>query len=99
MKARGDTDVIPSSSLLGEYVSLEVCELATTGLLNATTGSPYSPMNRTTKGLVYLALSESFKAESGAFTTMIRGTTHKWIGGSRTATIYHKDNQVSTTMG
>jgi len=29
MKARGDKDVFPSSSFLGEYVSLEGCELQT----------------------------------------------------------------------
>ena len=46
----------------------------------ATKASHSSPMNRTTKGLVHLPLSESFKAESGAFTTTIRGTTHNWIG-------------------
>ena len=32
-EARGDEDVLPSSSLLREYVSLEGCELATKGLL------------------------------------------------------------------
>ena len=47
------------------------------------------------KGLVHLPLSESFKAESGAFTTTIRGTTHNGIGGSRTATSDH--TRVSTT--
>ena len=47
------------------------------------------------KGLVHLQLSETFKAESGAFTTTIRGTTHNGIGGSRTATSDH--TRVSTT--
>ena len=55
--------------------------------------SPYSPMNHTTKGLVHLPLSESFEAESGAFTTTTRVTTHNWIGGSRMATSDHKRSQ------
>ena len=42
------------------------------------------------KGLVHLPLSDSFKAETGAFTTTIRGTTHNWIGGSRTAILTTK---------
>ena len=46
------------------------------------------------KGLVHLPLSESFKAETGAFTTTTRGTTHNWIGGSRVAILTTK---VSTT--
>jgi hypothetical protein len=45
------------------------------------------------KGLVHLPLSESFEAESGAFTTTTRGTTHNWIGGSRMATSDHKRSQ------
>ena len=32
-EARGDEDIFSSSSLLREYVSLEGCELATSGLL------------------------------------------------------------------
>ena len=43
--------------------------------------------------MVHLQLSETFKAESGAFTTAIRGTTHNWIGGSRMATSDHKRSQ------
>ena len=92
-EAHGDDDVFPSSSFLRECVSLEGCELATQGLLNATKASPSSLMNRTTKGLVHLPLSESFEAESGAFTTTTRGTTHKWIGGFRMATSDHKRSQ------
>ena len=45
------------------------------------------------KVLVHLPLSESFEAESGAFTTTIRVTTHNGIGGSRTATSDHQGSQ------
>ena len=41
-EARGDDDVFPSSSFLGEYVSLEGCEFQTQTPQMA---SPYSPMN------------------------------------------------------
>ena len=91
MKERGDKDVFPGSSLLGEYVSLEMCE--PTQWLNSHKGFTFFSDEPHHKGLVHLQLSETFKAESGAFTTTIRGTTHNWIGGSRTALIYHKDNK------
>ena len=45
------------------------------------------------KGLVHLPLSGSFKADSGAFTTTIRGTTTNRFGGSRTATSDHQGSQ------
>ena len=48
-EARGDDDVFPSSSFLREYVSLERCELCQHAKLNATTGSPSSPMNLATR--------------------------------------------------
>ena len=41
-EARGDDDVFPSFSFLGEYVSLEGCEFQTQTPQMA---SPYSPMN------------------------------------------------------
>ena len=93
MKAHGETDVIPSSSLLREYVSLERCEApqrsnSTPQRLTLFSDKPHH------KGLDHLPLSDSFKAETGAFTTTIRGTTHNWIGGSRTAILTTK---VSTT--
>ena len=37
MKARGDKDVFPSSSFLGEYVSLEGCEFQTQDATNGLT--------------------------------------------------------------
>src|SRR3954471_15134634 len=47
MEARGD-EVIPEF-LPKEYVSLERCELCQRAKLNATTGSPSSPMNLATR--------------------------------------------------
>ena len=85
---------IPEFLLEREYVSLERCE--PTQRFNNHKGFTLFSDEPHHKGLVHLPLSESFKAESGALTTMIRGTTHKRIGGSRTATICHEDNQVST---
>ena len=81
MKARGDTDVFPSSSFLGEYFSLERCELPRRSKLNRHKGVTFFSDEPHHKGLVHLQLSETFKAESGAFTTTIRGTTHNGIGG------------------
>ena len=74
-QTRGDKDVFPSSSFLGEYVSLERCEapqrsISTPQRLTLFYDEPHH------KGLIHLSLSESFKAESEAFTTTARGTTH-----------------------
>ena len=68
MEARGGKDVFPSSSFLGEYVSLEGCEFHHTRLsqrhtcLNLFSGELHH------NGLVHRPLLESFEAESGAFT-------------------------------
>jgi hypothetical protein len=91
VKARGDTDVFPISSFLGEYVSLERCE--PTQWFNSHKGFTFFSDEPHHKGLVHLQLSETFKAEYRAITTTIRGTAHDWIGGSRTATICHKNNK------
>ena len=96
MKARGDTDVIPSSSFLGEYVSLERCELSQRSKLNRHKGGcTFFSDEPHHKGLVHLPLSESFEAEIQSLSTTIRGTTHNGIRGSRTATSDH--TRVTTT--
>ena len=58
-EAREDEDVFPSSSFLGEYVSLERCEapqrsISTPQRLTLFSDEPHH------KGLVHLPLSESF---------------------------------------
>ena len=63
------------------------------GQLNSHKGFTFFSDEPHHKGLVHLQLSESFKAESGAFTTTIRGTTHNRIGGSRTTTSDHTRSQ------
>ena len=93
MKARGDTDVFPSSSFLGEYVSLERCELAQSSKLNRHKGVTLFSDEPHHKGLVHLPLSESFEAEIRSLSTTIRGTTHNGIGGSRQATSDHQGSQ------
>ena len=93
MKAHGDTDVFPSSSFLGEYVSLERCE--PTQWFNNHKDFTFFSDEPHHKGLVHLPLSESFEAEIRSLSTTIRGTTHNGIGGSRTATSDH--TRVSTT--
>ena len=91
MKACGDTDVFPSSSSLGEYVSLERCE--PTQWFNNHKGFTFFSDEPHHKGLVHLPLSESFEAEIRSPSTMIQGTTHNGIGGSRTATSDHQGSQ------
>ena len=90
MKARGDKDVFPSSSFLGEYVSLERCELPQRSKLNHHKGGctlfSDEPHH---KGLVHLPLSVFLRGGIRSLSTTIRGTTHNGIGGSRTASSDH----------
>ena len=67
------------------------------GLLNSHKGFTFLSNEPHHKGLVHLPLSGSFKAEAGAFTTTIRGTTHKGLGAleqqgsvTKTTTSVHK---------
>ena len=86
MEARGDKDVFPSSSFLGEYVSLERCQPPQHIGSTVTTGFTFFSDEPHHKGLVHLPLSESFEAEIRSLSTTIWRTTHNGIGGSRTAT-------------
>ena len=80
MEARGDEDVFPSSSFLGEYVSLEGCELHRARLDQGHTGLTLFSDEPCHKGLVHLPLLESFKEESGAFTMSLRHTPTTKLG-------------------
>ena len=53
------------------------------GLLNSHKGFTFFSDEPHHKDLVHLSLSGSFKAETGAFTTTIRGTTHKGLGAPK----------------
>ena len=55
---------------------MERCELAQSSKLNRHKGVTLFSDEPHHKGLVHLPLSETFEAESGAFTTTIWGTTH-----------------------
>ena len=80
MEARRDKDVLPSSSLLREYVSLEGCELHHTWFAQRHKGLTLFSDELRHKGLVHLPLLESFKAESHALTTSLRHTPTTKLG-------------------
>ena len=82
MKAHGDAGLFPSSSFLGEYVSLGGVSYHK-GLLNSHKGFTFFSDEPHHKGLVHLPLSGSFEVEAGAFTTTIWGTTHKGLGAPK----------------
>ena len=80
LEARGDKDVIPSSSFLGEYISLEGCELHHTRLAQRHKGLTLFSDEPRHKGLVHLPLLESFEAKSGAFTMSLGHTPTTELG-------------------
>ena len=86
MEARVDEDVFPSSSLVKEYVSLEGCELHHARLTQRHTSLTLFSDELRHKGLVHLPLFESFKAESGAFTTILRHTATTELGALKHTT-------------
>ena len=53
------------------------------GLLNSHKGFTFFSDEPNHKGRVHLPLSGSFKAEAGAFTTTVWGTTHKGLGAPK----------------
>ena len=75
---------IPEFLLEREYVSLERCEapqrsISTPQRLTLFSDEPHH------KGLVHFPLSVFLRGGIRSLSTTIRGTTHKGIGGSRTA--------------
>ena len=69
--------------MLSEYVSLDGCELATTGLLNATKASPYSPMNRTQGFGSPSTIGILLGGIRSLYTTKLGARIHNRIGGSQ----------------
>ena len=86
MEARGDKDVFLSSSFLGEFVSLEGCELHLARLAQCYTCLTLFSDELRHKGLVHLSLLESFKAESGALTKSLRHTPTTELGAPKHTT-------------
>ena len=76
VEARGDKDVLPSSSFLREYVLLKGCELHHTRFAQRHKGLTLFSGEPRHKGLVHLPLLKSFEAESGAFTKCLEAHTH-----------------------
>ena len=79
MQGHEDTDLFPSSSFLGSTSRWRGVSYHK-GLLNSHKGFTFFSNEPHHKDLVHLPLSGSFKAEAGAFTPTIQGTTYKGLG-------------------
>jgi len=84
-KARGDKDVFPSSSFLGEYVSLEGCEFQTQDATNGLT--LFSDEPRTKARSTFLYRSPSRRNPEPL--QQAWSTTHKRIGSSQAPQLHY----------